>query len=500
MNFAGFKSTLAMAAAIALALGMCAPQGAWAQFGTGDMVIGKGMPLADQTFEVYDASAGTWSNGPGWSVDGSELEYVQSIEFDNSAGVAHNAAGNLLGVNYGSSYTGIGIYNLATDGTANAESVWNIIEASGGTITPGTPPVAPAISDRGGGISVSPNNNYVAWASYDNGYVYVLDYSAGAAPGSGSGATLSGPRVTDKIGGESPLVPSKTQGTAWLDDTTVLAFSAYGDMVKLDVNGIAGGHDFYTDGEWVPTAMTNWSVVSTGLALPSANVQFSDVEYSPTVDPNHIYAATTLRYGSYPNYTYEPHLYAFTYNTTSGAVSLLNDITLSVEVGSVQEPREIALDADGNLLFTNYGGEGNLVVELPNATDVSAGNWIASNVVMFYTAGQYSNYNGFDVALGSSGPVGLLGDYNDDGTIDAADYTVWRDVLAAGGTELTNDPTPGTVDESDYAYWKANFGATSGSGALAAAAVPEPSTLALVALAIGALVLGRGSRGAAANL
>lgn len=79
----------------------------------------------------------------------------------------------------------------------------------------------------------------------------------------------------------------------------------------------------------------------------------------------------------------------------------------------------------------------------------------------------------------------LTGDYNGNGVIDAADYTVWRDAL--GGTTLLNDPTPGTVDESDYTYWKTNFGATAGDASLAEANVPEPSTL-LLALTISGLV------------
>ncbi len=81
---------------------------------------------------------------------------------------------------------------------------------------------------------------------------------------------------------------------------------------------------------------------------------------------------------------------------------------------------------------------------------------------------------------------GLDGDYNDDGTIDAADYTTWRDVMTAGGTELANDPTPGTVDETDYDYWKAHYGETAGAGAaLSLAAVPEPASAVLAIVALG---------------
>jgi phospholipase/lecithinase/hemolysin len=73
----------------------------------------------------------------------------------------------------------------------------------------------------------------------------------------------------------------------------------------------------------------------------------------------------------------------------------------------------------------------------------------------------------------------LSGDYNDDGTIDAADYTVWRDAMTAGAS-LANDPTPGSVDESDFLYWRTHFGESLGGGAsageIAPTAVPEPAT------------------------
>jgi hypothetical protein len=76
--------------------------------------------------------------------------------------------------------------------------------------------------------------------------------------------------------------------------------------------------------------------------------------------------------------------------------------------------------------------------------------------------------------------VSLHGDYNGDGTINAADYVVWRDALSAD-TPLLNDPTPGSVDQSDYEYWRAHFGEALDSSS--AALVPESSTLALVNLA-----------------
>ncbi|MEX2091072.1 MAG: hypothetical protein WD971_00265, partial [Pirellulales bacterium] len=82
----------------------------------------------------------------------------------------------------------------------------------------------------------------------------------------------------------------------------------------------------------------------------------------------------------------------------------------------------------------------------------------------------------------------LPGDYNNDGSVDAADYSVWRDRLGSANS-LPNDDTPG-VGQDDYTRWKANFGQVAGSGAgstaLGSPAAPEPSAclLALIGLAL----------------
>jgi hypothetical protein len=94
--------------------------------------------------------------------------------------------------------------------------------------------------------------------------------------------------------------------------------------------------------------------------------------------------------------------------------------------------------------------------------------------------------------------VGINGDYNANGTVDAADYVLWRDNLDASVT-LPNDTTPGTVSDADYAIWRANFGTAAGSGSSTAPplqSVPEPSSLALAAVTVSlaAIALGRPSR------
>jgi hypothetical protein len=83
----------------------------------------------------------------------------------------------------------------------------------------------------------------------------------------------------------------------------------------------------------------------------------------------------------------------------------------------------------------------------------------------------------------------LAGDYNDDGQVDAADYTVWRDSLSTGTPLMNETASPGTVDAEDYEAWKANFGApgTNGSGQQSNVPVPEPATCVLVLAAALAL-------------
>lgn len=89
----------------------------------------------------------------------------------------------------------------------------------------------------------------------------------------------------------------------------------------------------------------------------------------------------------------------------------------------------------------------------------------------------------------------LAGDYNGNGAIDAADYTAWRDAVAAASTVLLNDATPGIVDESDFLYWRTHFGESLGGGGAGSAGalpienpVPEPATWLLTVLAMAALV------------
>jgi PEP-CTERM motif len=72
--------------------------------------------------------------------------------------------------------------------------------------------------------------------------------------------------------------------------------------------------------------------------------------------------------------------------------------------------------------------------------------------------------------------VGVAGDYNHDGVVDAADYVVWR------------KRHPGGSAQAEYELWRSHFGHTASGGAGEAflPIIPEPSSLAML-LIMGAL-------------
>jgi hypothetical protein len=82
--------------------------------------------------------------------------------------------------------------------------------------------------------------------------------------------------------------------------------------------------------------------------------------------------------------------------------------------------------------------------------------------------------------------VGLLGDFNDDGSVDEGDYLVWRKSDGALG------------GSAGYDLWRSNFGATapaSGSSeSLSHIAVPEPGAIILALVGCAATVMLRPRR------
>jgi hypothetical protein len=76
----------------------------------------------------------------------------------------------------------------------------------------------------------------------------------------------------------------------------------------------------------------------------------------------------------------------------------------------------------------------------------------------------------------------LTGDYNNDGAVDAADFTVWRDALGTNTVLPNRDRSnTGPIGAADFAVWKANFGNSADDGVVgeSLSSVPEPSAVLL---------------------
>jgi hypothetical protein len=76
-------------------------------------------------------------------------------------------------------------------------------------------------------------------------------------------------------------------------------------------------------------------------------------------------------------------------------------------------------------------------------------------------------------------PQGDVGDYNNNGVVDAADYVVWRKGVGS------------RFNSAHHAQWRNRYGATTatGSAALGAAAVPEPAGCLLITFGLTQILL-----------
>jgi hypothetical protein len=124
--------------------------------------------------------------------------------------------------------------------------------------------------------------------------------------------------------------------------------------------------------------------------------------------------------------------------------------------------------------FTDYLNEGTsagryFLLAEPPVTNAAAFTTGAAGQEVWYTFEiRVGRYGGEVDVSGSlvADPNPAAGDYNNDGGVNAADYTVWRDKLGQPATNLQNrNPAnaAATINASHYDDWKANFGDTGGS-------------------------------------
>ncbi|TWT87304.1 hypothetical protein Mal64_28420 [Pseudobythopirellula maris] len=121
-------------------------------------------------------------------------------------------------------------------------------------------------------------------------------------------------------------------------------------------------------------------------------------------------------------------------------------------------------------------GDGNDIVALPDRRYVFSRGWGDCPAGCI-------NHEYFEFDLSGAAPVGMPGDYNDDGSVDGADFTVWRDHMHASAGSLPNDMIGGAIGDGHLQLWRDHFGESMPHGA---ATVPEPTAALLLLAAAGA--------------
>ncbi|HEX4415303.1 MAG TPA: hypothetical protein VH107_16845 [Lacipirellulaceae bacterium] len=224
------------------------------------------------------------------------------------------------------------------------------------------------------------------------------------------------------------------------------------------------------------------------------------------------------------------HLMILEVNTTNGQVRFRNQTGGAVKIdyydiksagGALNAATWSSLQQQNAAGFPAGNGSGNGWEKAGGSSSAAIGE--------SYLTGSSSVGNAANVGLGAAfnvtgahditfeygaltgGVTSPVGDYNNNGVVDAADYVVWRDSLGQN-IALPNDSTPGTVSQADYDIWRANFGSHglpapstltrglvhyvtsfSGSG-LDSSEVPEPACVVLVVCGLTPMLISRRKR------
>jgi endonuclease I len=157
---------------------------------------------------------------------------------------------------------------------------------------------------------------------------------------------------------------------------------------------------------------------------------------------------------------------------------------------------------DTSILLLN-GAEGAGLIDIAGGSSFNFSGQIAPTAVGTFAATYTLRFsdedilgaeNNKDLTLSLTGTVVLAGDFNRDGSVDSADYIVWK---KSNGTSTANfagadADGSGFVDGADLDWWQQNFGLVATPGGGGSSYVPEPAGVVIgVTAMIGLLVARR---------
>ena len=390
----------------------------------GSVGVGRWSTAGDATITV-EGSTGAYLGGSPWG----------SVSFDHS-GHAGNATINLKsGVNGG---RGAELYFQRGGNGDNARIVtesdtkvfvrnFGILEAtSAGSI------------EGGGRFHIAGGGLFIVGSRNDN-------------------TLVTGPIVNEGLNtmGEGGALTKVGSGTLTLAGANTYTGDTNVDAGTLVVNG----------------SMTSEIIVKGGAALMGSGSIAGDVTVNsgatlaPGTSPGTLTLHNlTLAGGSTLNYELGDPLRDLIVVTGGGNVSLAGTLNIALLPGFTPSLGQS---------FALFEGAIGAITGAFSSVNVPTINGLTFNLVQ--------NASSFMLQVASA-PF-LAGDYNGNGTVDAADYVMWRKNLGSN-TSLLNDDTPG-VSQDDYTRWRTHFGQTSnGISSILESAVPEPRSGLLLAIAI----------------
>jgi hypothetical protein len=163
--------------------------------------------------------------------------------------------------------------------------------------------------------------------------------------------------------------------------------------------------------------------------------------------------------------------------------------------GATQLPHVVRFAKDAGAPVQAVDGALMVTVPFTLAAGITAGSF----PVRFITGNELGSGNAValpitlvdgSITVVPAGPF-IMGDYNRNGLVDAADYGLWRKTMGQSGIGLAADGNGNNlVDAVDYSVWRAHFG-HSAIGSALVPGIPEPATWRLLAVAIMMLLSGR---------
>jgi hypothetical protein len=276
-----------------------------------------------------------------------------------------------------------------------------------------------------------------------------------------------------------------------------------GIISDMDSNPLAGSINATFDFGSVGSLPATAGFAITGAALQSiGEYNFALPRIFPAVRATgsgfvtDVNGTTILTKPAGPGTSYQYDASPFTFTMVDGVIIVTGLVNETVDLSEEEPPISGASPTGtiGSLGLTPAGTSGfytryNAALNLPIFIDqtVTFGEPPDEEEIDLTLDGTVNATASFWVAL-----AGVPGDFTQDGRVDDADLAVWQTGFgkAAGATLAEGDANAdGDVDGVDFLVWQTNYGTA--PPPITAAAVPEPTTAALIACGFTALVVRR---------